>query len=143
MLYIDDELWPLAICILEDTQSIDEHIQMLEAWNNWFTRDDNFIAVRIYRNETSLAQVDDIARTTKQWLKNGAADQIRQKIKAMLNIVPPAKYEQMKLLSVEKVFGIPGGIFSDLDSSFEWLEKYNHYSAGPDIIARVKQMSKQ
>jgi hypothetical protein len=79
------------------------------------------VALRLHRDEASLDHVEGVARVTKRWLRGGADALIRRHVAAMINIVPPGSYERMKHLSVEAVFGVPGGIFPSVSASLEWL----------------------
>lgn len=130
MYFSDDSLWPVCLCVHEGVQSLEQHEQMIEVWNEWFKREGSFIAIRVHKDEASLAQADGVARMTKKWLRDGAAELIRKRISAILNVAPNPAYERMKHLSVEKVFGVPGGVFPGLDEAMIWLDKSGSVELG-------------
>ncbi|MEO9901885.1 hypothetical protein [Nisaea sp.] len=117
----DNTLWPLGILMQDGTQSPEQHDQMLDIWNAWFARDERFISLRIYLDESSLDQVPGVGRVTKQWLKAGAAEDMRRLVSCMAITVPPSSFDVMNRQSVEKAFGIPGGVFPNLDGALDWL----------------------
>jgi hypothetical protein len=121
MLHVDDQLWPLGIFIASGEQTLPDHIRMLATWDEWLARGEPFVALRLHRDEASLDHVEGVARMTKQWLRAGADALIRGHVAAMINIVPPGSYERMKHLSVEAVFGVPGGIFPSTSEGLQWL----------------------
>ncbi|MFV3131903.1 hypothetical protein [Niveispirillum sp. KHB5.9] len=114
-------IWPLAIAVYRGPASLDDHLAHLAEWNLWFARGQRFMVLRVFMDEAALEQADGVARATKQWLVDGAGDAIRSKVDAMVNIVPPSAYARMAVLSVEKVFGVPGLIAAGLPDGLEWL----------------------
>ena len=125
----DDSLWPLGILMLEGAQSLEQHEQMLAIWDNWFARGERFIPLRVHLGESALDQAPGVARVTKQWLKAGAAENMRRLVSAMVIVVPPSRFEAMRQLSVETVFGVPGGIFATVDDALEWLRSKDDLTA--------------
>ena len=117
----DTAVWPLAIAVYHGPASLDDHLAHLAEWNRWFARGQRFMVLRIFMDEAALEQADGVARATKQWLVDGAGDAIRAQVDAMVNIVPPSAYSRMAVLSVEKVFGVPGLIAAGLPDGLEWL----------------------
>lgn len=104
-----------------EKQTLEEHIYSLEIWNSQLSCNQAFIAIRVFHDEKSLIPPDGAAKITKQWLQNGASDAIKNKVIAMINIVPESKYENMKKMSVETVFGVPGGIFKSILEAQHWF----------------------
>ncbi|WP_028467330.1 hypothetical protein [Nisaea denitrificans] len=133
----DDTLWPLSILMLEGSQSLEQHDQMLGIWNAWFDRNERFISLRVYLDESSLDQVPGVGRVTKQWLKAGASENMRRLVSCMAIAVPPSRFEAMNRQSVEKAFGIPGGVFPNLDDSLDWLKGTDHLKTETMIAART------
>jgi hypothetical protein len=132
----DDTLWPLSILMLEGSQSLEQHDQMLGIWNAWFDRNERFISLRIYLDESSLDQVPGVGRVTKQWLKAGASENMRRLVSCMAIAVPPSRFEAMNRQSVEKAFGIPGGVFPNPDDALDWIAETDNLAAGTAISAR-------
>ena len=54
---------------------------------------------------------------------------MRRLVSAMVIVVPPSRFEAMRQLSVETVFGVPGGIFATVDDALEWAEAADHLTA--------------
>ena len=102
-------------------QTLAAHEQSLADWNHYFSRNERFVAVRIFHDEDSLVHPDGAAQLTKSWLRNGAAEAIKTSVVAMINIVPTSAYERMKHMSVEAVFGVPGGVFNSVDEAVGWF----------------------
>ncbi|WP_323797372.1 hypothetical protein [Nisaea sp.] len=132
----DDSLWPLGILMLEGAQSLEQHEQMLAIWDGWFARGECFIPLRVHLDDSALDQAPGVARATKQWLKAGAAENMRRLVTAMVMVVPPSRFETMTHLSVETVFRVPGGIFPCLDEALDWVGKSDNLSAETPSIAR-------
>lgn len=132
----DDSLWPLSILMLEGSQSLEQHDQMLDIWNAWFARNEQFISLRIYLDESSLDQVPGVGHVTKQWLKTGAAENMRRLVSCMAIAVPPSRFEAMNRQSVEKAFGIPGGVFPNLDDALDCIAETDNLPAEKAIAAR-------
>lgn len=124
-------LWPLCLTIAEGRQSPAHHDEMLAAWDDWFARRERFFALRIYLDEAALEQVPGTARTTKKWLNGGAAENMKRFTAAMAIVVPGNSHMPEKRPSVEKVFGIPGGIFPGLDEAAAWLTGIEGFPAQP------------
>lgn len=132
----DDSLWPLGILMLEGAQSLEQHEQMMAIWDGWFARGERFIPLRVHLDEGALDQAPGVARVTKQWLKAGAAENMRRLVTAMVIVVPPSRFDAMKHRSIEKVFGVPGGIFPSLYQALTWTREMNYLAAETAIIAR-------
>ena len=92
-------------------------------WDNWFSRREKFIALRVYQDSASLKQAAGIAQATKHWLQSGAAQQIQSQVSAMLMVIPGADFKLSNRASVKSVFGVDGGIFPDLTSATDWLQE--------------------
>lgn len=117
----DTGIWPLAIAAHRGPASLDDHQAHLAEWNRWFARSQRFVVLRVFMDEAALEQANGVARATKQWLVDGAGDAIRSQVDAMVNIVPPSAHARMAVLSVERVFGVPGLIAAGLPEGLEWL----------------------
>lgn len=118
-----DHRWPLVIHEFAGIQTLAEHEQSLAVWNQHFSRNESFVVMRIFRDEDSLIHPDGAAKLTKAWLHEGAAQAIKKSVVAMMNIVPESAYERMKHMSVEAVFGVPGGIFKNSQDAVEWFNQ--------------------
>lgn len=129
----DHALWPLCLTLAEGRQSADHHRQMLEAWDGWFARGQPFFALRIYLDAAALEQIPGSGATTKQWLGAGAAENMKRLTAAMAIAVPPDSYDPASRPSVEKVFGIPGGIFPGPDEALRWLSRIEGFPVGMGI----------
>lgn len=114
-------IWPLSIAVYHGPASLDDHLAHLAEWNRWFARGQRFMVLRVFVDDAALEQAAGVAKATKQWLVDGAGDAVRSQVDAMVNIVPPSAYARMAVLSVEKVFGVPGLIAAGLPDGLEWL----------------------
>lgn len=123
------EHWPLVVTMARGQASFADHEAYLNEWHTWFAQKERFYVLRIFTDDASLEQTEGVAKLTKQWLREGAADAIREKVGAMVNIVPASAYPEMSALSVEKVFGVPGTIAATLEDGIQWL-KTNVREAG-------------
>lgn len=117
----DESCWPLAILVLEGEQSLEQHLELLAIWDRWFARGERFVSLRLYLDASSLDHVPGTARATKAWMKDGADARIRETVSAMVMVIPPERYDAMKHLSVEAVFGVPGSICASADDAFDWI----------------------
>jgi len=122
MLEIDKSKWPLVVFEFRGEQSLEEHQRMLDEWNLLFSRQQNFVAVRLFHDDIAVNHSKEIGQLTLSWLDNGAAEAIKTWVSAMLNVTPEATYLRMKNKSVERVFGVPGGIFKSTDDANQWLD---------------------
>ena len=121
MYQLNDRMWPVVIFEFKGVQTLPEHEQSLTEWNEQFARNKPFVAVRVFHDDDSLVHADGTAQLTKAWLRKGAAQSIKTSVVAMINIVPESAYEKMKHMSVEAVFGVPGGIFKTCPDAAEWF----------------------
>lgn len=119
---ICEQHWPLLLFEFAGQQSSAQHQQSLQDWNRCFKRSQPFVALRWFQDEASLVHPPGAARQTKAWLQAGAAQAIRESVLAMLNLVPEAAYPGMQQLSVEKVFGVPGGVFASRQQLLDWCQ---------------------
>lgn len=120
--FISDEgQWPVVIQIAQGLQDLGLHEKMLAAWDSWFARQDSVVVLRIYRDAASLEHAPGVAKVTKAWMQAGAAENIRRYISAMPIVVPPENYASMADIDVDRVFGVPGGIFAEFDAALAWL----------------------
>lgn len=131
----DTSLWPLGILMLEGGQSLAQHEQMLAKWDEWFARGERFIPLRVHLDDDALDQAPGVARVTKKWLTSGAAENMRRLVTAMVIVVPPSRFDAMSHVSVEKVFGVPGGIFKDLQEALDWIGKTEDFPVGTESAA--------
>nr|WP_324258859.1 hypothetical protein [Cellvibrio fontiphilus] len=121
MFFCNDQHWPLVIHEFAGLQTLAEHEQSLLVWNSHFSRGESFVIIRLFRDEESLVHPEGAAKLTKAWLRDGAAEAIKASVTAMMNIVPESAYERMKHMSVEAVFGVPGGVFNSSQDAAEWF----------------------
>lgn len=122
------DCWPLVISIARGLSSLDQHIAHLEEWEEWFSRGEPFAVLRIFEDEEALVHPDGAAKATKAWLRSGATDAIRERVGAMVNVVPPASYPRLAQMSIERTFGVPGLITGDLNEALQWLKLSNKHS---------------
>ncbi|WP_420548733.1 hypothetical protein [Curvivirga sp.] len=119
-----DELWPTCIVIVEGKQSLEQHIQMIKIWDDWLGKKEAFHILRYYHDAHSLEQTPGVAKATKSWLRAGAQDKIKEYISSMQIVVPLESYDNVKQLSVERVFSVSGGIYASLDEAIKMI--YTH-----------------
>ena len=125
MYQLNDHNWPVVIFNFHGPQTLAEHEQNLADWNTQFLREKSFVAIRIFHDEESLVHPEGVGQVTKAWLRDGAAQSIKTSVIAMLNVVPESAYDRMKHMSVEAVFGVPGGIFKNYQDATEWFYENN------------------
>jgi hypothetical protein len=118
-----DKHWPLALTIAQGKLTLNQHLASLEPWDKWFKTGEPFHVIRLYKDAASLEQEVGVGKATQKWMTNGADLHFRTLVKSMLIVVPPEQYPRVEKMSVRKVFGIPGGIFSSIDDALNWLEK--------------------
>ncbi|WP_176695501.1 hypothetical protein [Phaeobacter sp. B1627] len=118
----DETHWPFCVTTAEGAISLEQHLEMLAAWDRWFDKQEPFIVFRHHLDKAALEQADGAAKATKAWLQAGARDQIKTQVRAMCILVPPDAMATVPKSSVEKVFGIPGGVFHDFAQVFDWLD---------------------
>jgi len=123
MYRVNDSNWPIVIFEFDGQQNLAAHEKFLEDWNKQFARNESFVAMRLFHDDDSLVSAEGTAQMTKAWLQNGAAQSIKTSVLAMINIVPESAYERMKHMSVEAVFGVPGGIFKRYDDAAQWFNQ--------------------
>ena len=123
LLVHEDTYHPLMLVIAKGKPSIEQHIASLKSWDTWFNSNEAFHVIRFFEDGDSLDIPAGAGRMTQDWLTEGADVKFRLLVKSMCIVVPQNKYEKMKKMSVNKVFGIPGEIFSSIDDIFEWYEK--------------------
>lgn len=121
MLNIDTNHWPLVLFEFAGKQSLVDHQNMLEAWDQLFTRQQKFVAVRLFLDDESVNHSREIGQLTLDWMEKGARDQIKTWVEAMLFITPDVSYARMKNRNVERVFGVPGAIFNNVCDANQWL----------------------
>jgi hypothetical protein len=117
-----DQHWPMVIHEFAGLQTLAEHEQSLAHWNSHFSRHQTFVIFRLFRDEDSLIHPEGAAKLTKAWLRDGAAESIKSYVRVMINIVPERACERMKHMSVEAVFGVPGGVFNNGYDALEWCK---------------------
>ena len=93
-----------------------------------------FIVVRVYTDEASLQHPKGAGPATQKWLKDGAAEKMKQLVQAMLIVVPEEQYQKFQNMSVQKAFGIPGAVFKSLDDATTWLQASAKEIAIPENI---------
>jgi len=134
--------WPLALVVAKGKPSIEQHIASLESWDAWFDNNEAFHVIRFFEDVDSLEIPLGAGRMTQDWLTEGAGVKFRLLVKSMCIVVPKNKYEKMKKMNVNKVFGISGEIFSSIDDIFEWYNKnitpLNRLGIGSMNIEEIK-----
>lgn len=123
MFYCSQQHWPVVLFEFQAEQSQQDHQVFLDIWDELFQRQEPFIVLRVYHDETALIHSPSVGKLTRQWLKDGADEKIKQHVNAMIHIVPEAAYPKMQHMSVEKVFGVPGGIFSATEDAIAWFNQ--------------------
>ena len=121
MLKINTEQWPLVIFEFSGEASVTEHQQMLDEWAQLFARQQPFVALRVFHDDISLDYPAEVGQLTLRWLDDGAREAIKTWVSAMLHVTPEASYARMKHKSVERVFGVPGGVFRRIEDANQWL----------------------
>lgn len=121
--FSDDRLWPVVVQVSKGPQDLALHESMLAAWDACFARAEPIVMLRVYRDLDSLEHQPKIAKATKAWMQAGAAAAIRRYVAAMPIVVPAASHDKMGALNVERVFGVPGGIFPELAAACAWLRQ--------------------
>ncbi|MEJ8474537.1 hypothetical protein [Roseibium algae] len=132
----DHSLWPLGLMMVEGRQTLEQHMHMLEIWDDWFARKERFIPLRVYADGAALEQVAGVSKATKQWLKNGAGEAMKELVSAMAIVMPASYFDAQKNVSVEAVFGVPGCIYSSLDQTLAWLGEHHDLSLTSANAAR-------
>ncbi|AEF55570.1 hypothetical protein [Marinomonas posidonica] len=112
---------PLMLAIAKGKPTMEQHLESLTHWDNWFADEKPIHVIRFFDDADSLHPPSGAGKETKKWMNEGADNKFRAFIKHMMIVVPEDQYERMKNMSVTKVFGIPGGIFPSTDDAFEWL----------------------
>ncbi|HWV16936.1 MAG TPA: hypothetical protein VN030_16010 [Cellvibrio sp.] len=121
MYQLNNRNWPIVIFDFQGPQTLAEHEKNLADWDKQFLFAKPFVAVRIFHDEYALMHPEGAGQVTKIWLRDGAAQSIKKSVLAMINIVPESAYERMKHMSVEAVFGVPGGIFKSYHDAVKWF----------------------
>lgn len=114
---------PLALVIAQGKPSIEQHIASLKSWDNWFNNNKPFHVIRFFKDSDSLEIPNGAGKMTQTWMAEGADMKFRSLVKSMCIVVPKHKYNKMKKMNINKVFGIPGGIFSSINDVFEWFNE--------------------
>ena len=117
----ESQYWPVALTVVHGEATLQEHLDSLASWDQWFSSAEPFHVIRVYLDGGSLAHPDGAAQATQRWMSEGAAENMHQLVQSMLIVVPPDQYERMKKMSVRKAFGIPGGLFPSLEEAYAWL----------------------
>lgn len=141
MYCFNDKSWPFVIFEFKGLQTLEQHECSLEEWDLQFLHAEPFIAIRLFHDEDALIHPQGAAQLTKIWLRNGAAELIKTWVLAMINIVPDTAYEQMKHMSVEAVFGVPGGIFKKWDDVLHWCQANNIGAAAGVNLDTIKRLT--
>ena len=133
----ENQYWPVALEIAYGQPTLQQHMQALKFWDAWFARAEPFHVVRVFLDAASIRHPKGAAQATKGWMKAGAAARISCLVQSMLIVAPADQFAHMRKMSVQKAFGIPGGLFPSLDDAFAWLEELPE----PVNSARVDQAS--
>lgn len=116
----ESKRWPLALVVARGEPTLEQHFESLVAWDEWFSRAEPFRVIRVYCDNASLYHAKGAAQATQEWLKSGAAEKMRELVQSMLIVVPPDRHGSMAKMSVQKAFGVPGGLFPSLEAAFAW-----------------------
>ncbi|MBU2892319.1 hypothetical protein KO495_03155 [Colwellia sp. D2M02] len=113
---------PVIIFEFTGQQTLVEHSKSLLLWDNLLSQKSELIVLRIFTDNAALIHPKGAGKVTNRWLESGAKQAIQQQVLAMINIVPEQAYKKMQHMSVEKVFGVPGGIFKSKGEALHWLD---------------------
>lgn len=116
----ESKRWPLALVVARGEPTLEQHFESLAAWDEWFSRAEPFRVIRVYCDNASLHHAKGAAQATQEWLNAGAAEKMRELVQSMLIVVPPDRHGSMAKMSVQKAFGVPGGLFPSLEAAFAW-----------------------
>lgn len=119
----ESKCWPVALTVACGEPTLDQHMASLQSWNHWFARAEPFHVIRVFLDDASIHHSREIGNATREWMKTGADKQIQDLVQSMLIVVPLEQYSRMQKMSVNKIFGIPGGLFPSLNDAFAWLER--------------------
>jgi len=113
--------WPLVLTVAIGQSSLREHEAFLAAWTSWLDRGEPFAVLRTFASQDALVHPDGGARMAKQWMQDNG-ERIRQTVAALVSVVPATEYERMRKMNVEKLFGVPGAVFSSSSEALAWLD---------------------
>lgn len=139
MFSLNKKIFPFVIFEFDGQQSLDDHKQSMVDWNDLFEQKEAFIAVRVFNDSDALIHPKGAAKVTKEWLENGAAENIKTYVTAMINVIPRESYDTMKHMSVEDVFGVKGGIFCDFEELVKWLRDNTESQLDSSLDAFIAQ----
>ena len=120
MIHHEFSQWPLVISVSAGLQTIEAMQAFTDDWNRWLDRGEPFASLRVFADADALVHPEGSAQNAKQWLQERGAD-IRRHMMGMASVVPADQYEKMRKMNVEKLFGVPAGIFADTDDALVWL----------------------
>lgn len=123
VLTTNNKHWPLALAVAKGKPTIEQHMQALADWDDWFANEKTFHVMRFFDDAESLVIPAGAGKATQEWMAAGVDNKIFTLIKSMMIIVPEDQYDRVKKMNVTKVFKIPGGIFTSINNAFDWLEK--------------------
>lgn len=112
--------WPLVISVVSARMTLDAYLDSLVAWNRWFDRNAPFGVLRMFTSAEALVHPEGGARQAKQWMQDNGP-RMRQTVICLASIVPVDQYERMKKMDLERAFGVPAGMFSDVTDALAWL----------------------
>lgn len=124
--------WPLVACAYDQSMDLEGYQAQLDDWNVWLARGEPFALLRIFRTEASLQHPDGSALLVKQWMQD-TAPRIPQALVAMATVVPESAYEKLKKFKTEKIFGVPGEVFTDPEQALAWLRAEVQRLAGLEL----------
>lgn len=113
--------WPLVITVASGRSTLDDMLAFTAEWNHWLDECDAFATLRIFTDAAALEHPEGSAQNAKKWLQE-KGDAIRAQVMGMAMVVPPAEYERVRKMNVEKLFGVPAATFQDLPSALAWLQ---------------------
>ncbi len=123
MLSVDEKIKSVIIFYFQGKQNLEAHQRSIKSWEKVLDKQQKVVVIRVFLDSESLEHAPGVGKTTRAWLKDSGGENIRNYVAAMINIVANDAYQQMTHLNVEAVFGVPGGIFSDVDSAMIWLRE--------------------
>jgi hypothetical protein len=121
MIATDLACWPLVLSVAAGAQTLEDQRAFLGDWTRWLDRGEPFAVLRLFGSSEALVHPEGGARMAKQWMQDNGA-RMRQTVMGIASVVPASDHERMSRMDIEKAFGVPGGMFADLDAALLWLD---------------------
>jgi hypothetical protein len=112
--------WPLVIATYSAAMTLDDYRAQLAQWHAWLATGERFAVLRVFATSEALTHPEGSAQLSKQWLQD-TRPRLQQSVLGMATVVPPAHYEQLQRMQMEKAFGVPGKVFQHVDDALAWL----------------------